>query len=82
MKQLALQAIRGYQKTAKLRRALLGPLLTGSTQQSGICRFQPSCSQYLYEAIARYGIVKGIVLGGKRIARCHPWSTGGYDPLP
>ena len=46
------------------------------------CRFYPSCSNYAYVAIERYGFFKGGVLGIKRILRCHPFGDKGYDPVP
>jgi len=46
------------------------------------CRFYPSCSQYAYEAVARYGAWKGLRLSLMRLAKCHPWNPGGYDPVP
>jgi putative membrane protein insertion efficiency factor len=46
------------------------------------CRFSPTCSQYAIESINKYGVFKGVYLGTKRIARCHPWCAGGHDPVP
>lgn len=46
------------------------------------CRYYPSCSTYTYEAIEKYGVIKGCYLGGKRILKCNPFFDGGYDPVP
>jgi putative membrane protein insertion efficiency factor len=61
--------IRAYQ-------IVLSPLFAGS------CRYYPSCSQYTYEAVTRYGWLRGSWMGMKRIGRCHPFAKGGYDPVP
>ncbi len=51
-------------------------------QAKGIhCKFYPSCSEYMLQAIQKYGCMKGIVLGVKRLLKCHPFAKGGYDPL-
>jgi len=47
-----------------------------------VCRFTPTCSEYMKQAITKYGIIKGLWLGIKRICKCHPLHPGGYDPLP
>jgi len=44
------------------------------------CRFQPTCSNYMIAAVEKYGACRGVWRGIKRIARCHPWHSGGYDP--
>jgi len=69
---LALALIRGYQAT-------LSPVLSAL---GGGCRYFPSCSQYTYQAIEKYGWVRGSWMGVRRIARCHPFARGGYDPVP
>ncbi|MCE7938254.1 membrane protein insertion efficiency factor YidD [bacterium] len=69
MRRLALGLIRCYQRT--LSRVL-----------PSTCRFQPSCSEYGYLAIQRYGIARGGWLALQRIGRCHPFHPGGYDPVP
>ena len=69
MKWLAIGMIRFYQLFIS---PLLGPH----------CRYLPTCSQYMLEAIGRYGVIKGGWLGFKRLLRCNPWSKGGYDPVP
>ena len=45
------------------------------------CKYYPTCSEYMMQAIKKYGIIKGILLGTKRLLKCNPFSKGGYDPL-
>jgi len=78
MKFFILAAIRFYQRYLSFDTGILKFLFL--TDKA--CRFQPRCSEYSYQAIERYGIITGSVLGVKRILRCHPWSNGGYDPVP
>ena len=47
-----------------------------------VCKYEPTCSTYTYQAIEKFGAIKGIYLGAKRILRCNPWHEGGYDPIP
>ena len=46
------------------------------------CRFEPTCSEYMYQAIEKKGVIKGLLLGAMRLLRCHPFSAGGIDPVP
>ena len=45
-------------------------------------RFYPSCSEYTYQAVEKYGVLRGSLMGGWRIMRCNPFNKGGYDPVP
>lgn len=73
MKNIVLKIIRIYQKIISPDH---GVILFGGAMR---CRFYPSCSQYTYEAVSRYGILKGVLKGLWRILRCSPLSKGGVD---
>lgn len=69
MRWLFLKLIRFYQR-------FISPLTPPS------CIYTPTCSNYAYEAITKYGALKGGALALRRLLRCHPWGPGGYDPVP
>ena len=69
MKQILIFFVRCYQ-------VVLGPMMGGA------CRFEPSCSNYMIEALTVHGAAKGTLLGLWRILRCHPFGKHGYDPVP
>lgn len=69
MKFVALKLLRFYKR-------FISPLLPSA------CRFEPTCSVYMYQAIEKHGVIKGGWMGIKRIGRCHPFHPGGYDPVP
>ena len=69
MRRLAIRVIRLYQRTLS---RILPPT----------CRFTPTCSEYAVQALERFGVIKGGWLAVRRICRCHPFSAGGYDPVP
>ncbi len=69
MQKVLIMAVKAY-------RLLLSPFLGNN------CRYYPTCSEYAVIAIDRHGTVKGGWLAAKRIGRCHPWHSGGLDPVP
>jgi putative membrane protein insertion efficiency factor len=69
MRRVLVLFVRGYQ-------VAISPILPAS------CRYYPTCSAYAIEAIERYGAVRGVWMAARRIARCHPFRPGGYDPVP
>jgi putative membrane protein insertion efficiency factor len=69
MKPVALAMLRFYKR-------FISPLLPSA------CRFEPTCSVYMYQAVEKYGVIKGGWMGIRRIGRCHPFHPGGYDPVP
>lgn len=69
MKAVVLALIRFYKR-------FISPALPSA------CIYEPTCSVYTYQAIEKYGVIKGGWMGIKRIARCHPFHHGGYDPVP
>lgn len=69
MRTLLVLAVRAYQ-------VVLSPLLPAA------CRYHPTCSNYAIEALEKHGATRGAWLALKRIARCHPFRTGGFDPVP
>ena len=77
MKQLVVWLIRFYQKYLNSNGLLTRSLFLSDRA----CRFSPSCSQYCLEAVQKYGCLKGLGLGLKRVLKCHPWSQGGCDPV-
>lgn len=77
MKKIVLKLIKAYQQTKFFRHQLLRFFFLSD----GSCRFTPTCSEYTYQAVEKYGVIKGIFIGLKRIVRCHPWSKGGHDSV-
>ncbi len=69
MRHLLLIPIKFYQR-------FVSPFLSAN------CRFIPTCSEYSYHAVKTHGVFKGLNLSLRRIGKCHPWHTGGFDPVP
>jgi putative membrane protein insertion efficiency factor len=68
MQRIVIAVLKGY-------KIVISPLLPSA------CRFYPTCSEYMMEAVATYGVRRGVWMGLKRLGRCHPFHAGGYDPV-
>jgi putative membrane protein insertion efficiency factor len=68
MQKVLIALLQGYKK-------FVSPFLPSA------CRYSPTCSEYMMQAIAKHGVVRGVWMGTKRLARCHPFHEGGYDPV-
>jgi len=77
LRRYVLWLVKLYQKTLSFDHGLLSHLYP-----YGFCRFRPTCSDYVYQAIERHGVIKGGWLGFKRVLRCNPFNKGGEDPVP
>jgi len=77
LKKIILKLIRFYQKSSIFHTTIARQLFLTDK----VCRFTPTCSEYTYQAVEKYGVIRGLFLGLKRIIRCHPFSKGGLDPL-
>ncbi len=75
MKNLVLKLIKAYQYAFSPTKGIFAFLAAGP-----VCRFYPSCSEYMYKAVEKYGAAKGLLKGLWRLLRCGPWSRGGIDP--
>ncbi|KRN25094.1 hypothetical protein FC75_GL001007 [Lacticaseibacillus camelliae DSM 22697 = JCM 13995] len=69
MRKIAMWLVKGYQR-------FISPLLPAS------CRYYPTCSTYMIQALAKHGLIKGLIMGVARIIRCNPFVKGGLDPVP
>ena len=79
MKQIFLFLIKIYQKTLSYDHGLLGRIFPNTRY----CKFVPTCSEYMYTAVDRYGVLKGALMGAKRLSRCNSRTPAGtYDPVP
>jgi len=75
-KKIILTLIKIYQKTISPDRGIFS-----FWTKNKVCRFYPTCSEYAYEAVEKYGAKKGLALALKRLSICHPFNPGGYDPV-
>lgn len=79
IKRIFLKMIRAYQKTLSYDHGIMGRIYPNTR----FCKFTPTCSEYGYKAIEKYGVLKGSFMALNRILRCNPWAKPGkYDPVP
>lgn len=78
MKKIVLTLIAAYQKSGFFRNSFFKFFYLSDS----VCRFQPTCAQYTYDSVLKYGTLKGLALSFRRIIRCHPFNPGGFDPVP
>jgi putative membrane protein insertion efficiency factor len=78
LQKTVLKLIGLYQKSLLIDNPIRKMFLPGDS----VCRFQPTCSNYMYESVQKHGTIKGVMYGLYRIVRCNPWSKGGFDPIP
>jgi putative membrane protein insertion efficiency factor len=74
MKSIAVLLIRAYRVVFTPLKLMLGV--------QGCCRYTPTCSNYVEQAICTHGLFRGVGLGARRVLRCHPWGGSGFDPVP
>lgn len=79
MRHVVITLIRGL---IRFYQRILSPVLHAIAGPSAGCRFSPTCSEYLLDAVEAHGPLAGSWLGIRRILRCHPWGGSGYDPVP
>jgi uncharacterized protein len=76
MRYVLISLVRVYQRTLSPDHGLL------KREGFPVCRFSPTCSEYMIDALTHHGVLRGVGLGLRRILRCHPWHPGGHDPVP
>jgi len=77
MKKILIVIIKFYQKFLSLDTGIIGKFYL----HQPTCRFHPRCSEYTIQAVNKYGVIRGVLLGIKRLGKCHPWNKGGVDEV-
>ena len=78
MKKIIISLIKNYQKIGFFNLPIFKTLFLTDAS----CRYSPTCSDYMIGSLERFGVFKGLFLGTRRIISCHPFSKGGFDPVP